>query len=318
MKDPHFLRSQYSDRTLDERKRWYSSVAEAYNRVRPRYAEAWIDRVVAIAQLLPNTRLLEVGCGPGTATVSFAKRGYSMVCLEPSQGAYQLALENCKTYPRVSVVNTTFEEWELAADQFDAVLAATSFHWVTPDVGYAKAAAALRDRGALILLWNTGMMPTDKINQVLEPVFQAYAPELAKYETHEQQLESLKTIGQALLDSNLFQDLILDHVLYETVYSVDDYLALLSTYSSYIALEIEQRDRLFEAMRYTLKEVFGGAIALSYRSVFQVMRRVCQIDCVKGKNSSWKAIAKLNGETVEGRFPIGNRHRPLLGNILNR
>ncbi|HIK17461.1 MAG TPA: hypothetical protein IGS53_19530, partial [Leptolyngbyaceae cyanobacterium M33_DOE_097] len=46
--------------------------------------------------------------------------------------------------------------------------------------------------------------------------------------------------------------------------------------------------------------------------------RVCQIDCVKGKNSSWKAIAKLNGETVEGRFPIGNRHRPLLGNILNR
>ncbi|HIK14512.1 MAG TPA: hypothetical protein IGS53_04360, partial [Leptolyngbyaceae cyanobacterium M33_DOE_097] len=45
---------------------------------------------------------------------------------------------------------------------------------------------------------------------------------------------------------------------------------------------------------------------------------VCQIDCVKGKNSSWKAIAKLNGETVEGRFPIGNRHRPLLGNILNR
>jgi len=269
MKDPHFLRSRYSDRALDERKRWYSSVA----RVRPRYAEVWIDRVVEIAQLPTKARLLEIGCGPGTATVAFAERGYSMVCLEPSEEAYQLALENCKIYPHVSVVNTTFEEWEPAANQFDAVLAATSFHWVTPEVGYAKAATALRDRGALILLWNTGMKPTHEVYQVLEPVFQAYAPELAKYETHEQQLENLETIRQALLDSSLFQDLISDYVLHETTYSIDDYLALLSTYSSYIALEIEQRDRLFEAMRSTLKEACGEAIALSYLSVFQVVHK---------------------------------------------
>jgi len=273
MKAPHFLRSRYSDRALDERKRWYSSVAEAYNRVRPRYAEVWIDRVVAIAQLPPKARLLEIGCGPGTATVAFAERGYSMVCLEPSEGGYQCALQNCKSYPRVNVVNTTFEEWELAANQFDAVVAATSFHWVTPEVGYAKTAAALRDRGALILLWNTGMKPTHEVCQVLEPVFQAYAPELAKNETHQKQLESLKTIGQALLDSGLFQDLISDHVLYEITYSIDDYLELLSTYSSYIALEIEQRDRLFGAMRSTLREACGEAIALSYLSVFQVVHK---------------------------------------------
>jgi hypothetical protein len=36
-------------------------------------------------------------------------------------------------------LNTTFEEWELELERFNAVLAATSFHWVSPEVRYAKA-----------------------------------------------------------------------------------------------------------------------------------------------------------------------------------
>jgi hypothetical protein len=46
-------------------------------------------------------------------------------------------------------------------------------------------------------------------------------------------------------------------------------------------------------------------------------RRVCQIDCVKGKDLSWKSIAKLNSEAIEGGFPISDGHRPLFSNIPN-
>jgi hypothetical protein len=42
-----------------------------------------------------------------------------------------------------------------------------------------------------------------------------------------------------------------------------------------------------------------------------------QIDCVQAKDSSWKAIAKLNSKAIEGKFPILNGHRPLFSNVAN-
>ena len=81
-----------------------------------------------------------------------------MVGLEPSQDACQLAQLNCAAYPQVKVINTTFEEWELGSNKFNAVLAATSFHWITPEIRYQKSAEALQDNGYLILLWNTQVM----------------------------------------------------------------------------------------------------------------------------------------------------------------
>lgn len=53
------------------------------------------------------------------------------------------------------------------------------------------------------------------------------------------------------------------------------------------------------------------------RILIKPQKGVCQIDCVKDKNSVWKAIAKLNSEAIEGGFPVTNRHRPLFSNVLN-
>lgn len=125
----------------------YSAVADAYNKARPRYPKELISRVLELAQLPSTANILEIGCGPGTATTAFAQLGFSMICLEPSQQACQLAQQNCATYPDVEIVNTTFEEWELQPEKFNAVLAATSFHWVPPEIRHPKAAAALQDNG---------------------------------------------------------------------------------------------------------------------------------------------------------------------------
>ncbi|MCL1463089.1 hypothetical protein [Argonema galeatum] len=57
---------------LEQRKHWYSPAAEAYNQVRPCYPDELIDRVFEVAKLSSNSTILEVGCGPATATTSFA------------------------------------------------------------------------------------------------------------------------------------------------------------------------------------------------------------------------------------------------------
>ncbi|MBD2313330.1 methyltransferase domain-containing protein [Desertifilum sp. FACHB-1129] len=267
-------RSWYNHQPLEERKTWYSAVAQAYNRVRPRYPQAMVERAIELAQLPDSARLLEVGCGPGTATTSFAQFGFSMVCLEPSPDAYQLARENCKPYPNVEIVNTTFEEWTLEPGYFDAILAATSFHWVSPEVGYAKAASALRDRGSLILLWNMSLQPAYEVYQALDTVYQTYAPSLAGYYSTEKQQESLDKFAQIVLNSGQFGDLVSEQMPCEVTYSIEDYLALLGTYSPYIGLEPQQRQGLFQALGKELENSCGEKVKLSYLSAFQIARKV--------------------------------------------
>ncbi len=57
-----------------------------------------------VAQLSSESKILELGCDPGTATVDFAQLlGCSMMCLEPNPDFYQLAQQNCQTYDHVDI-----------------------------------------------------------------------------------------------------------------------------------------------------------------------------------------------------------------------
>jgi len=260
--------------TSQQRKNWYNDVADAYNRTRPRYPQQLVSRVVELAQLPQNAAILEVGCGPGTATTAFAQLGFSMVCLEPSQNSSQLAQQNCSPYPNVEIINTSFEEWPLEPGKFDAVLAATSFHWVSPEIGYSKAADALKDHCSLILLWNMTPQPEYEVYQRLHEVYQAQAPTLERYEEQEAQEKHLRRFGKAVIDSGRFQDLVSEQLRCDVTYSIDDYLTLLSTLSPYIALDSQQRNSLFTSLRETLEKHCGSSVEISYLSAFHVAKKI--------------------------------------------
>jgi ubiquinone/menaquinone biosynthesis C-methylase UbiE len=273
MKDLEQRKSWYSNIDLEQRKNWYSTVADAYNKARPRYSKDLIHRAVELAQLPSQATILELGCGPGIATVTFARVGFSMLCLEPSQELCQIARENCAQYPNVEIRNTTFEECELEAESFNAVLAATSFNWISPEVGYTKAAGVLQDKGALILLWNTAAQPQYEVYQVLDEVYKRHAPSVGRYESRETQQESLRSFVQSVMDSGQFKDLVSEQIVCEFTYSINDYLALLSTYSPYLELNPQSRDSLFEGLREKIEQNFGGSIQLSYLCAFHLARK---------------------------------------------
>lgn len=275
MKDMEERKNWYS-RDLEQRKYWYSAITLAYNKARPRYPQDLIVRAAELAQLSKDKTILEIGCGPGTATVSFAQLGFSIVCLEPSLEACQLAQENCALYPDVKIINTTFEDWELKSEKFNAVLAATSFHWVLPEIRYTKAAAALKDKGSLILLMNTGALPQDEVYQLFNEVYQTQDPFLAQYHTEERiaPSDNLFRRGQDLIQSSLFKDLGSEQVVCKVTYSIDNYLLLLSTYSPYIALDQEKRDSLFQSLRETLEANWGKSFQAEYLSTFHIAQKI--------------------------------------------
>jgi ubiquinone/menaquinone biosynthesis C-methylase UbiE len=269
--------NQYmSEYTLEERKSWYSNAADAYHRTRPRYPKELISRVIELAQLSPEKNILELGCGPGTATTSFANLGSSMTCLEPSLEACKIARQNCIQYPNVEIINTTFEEWQLRNSTFNAVLAATSFHWISSEIRYIKTANALKTNGSLILLWNIPFKPQDEVYQILHEVYQQETPLLPSKlyqdrETHEAQLDQF---GKDILDSGFFHNLIVEHFPYEITYSIDNYLTLLSTLSPCIALESYQRDSLFTSLKKTLLSNWGKSFQVPCLASFYIAQKV--------------------------------------------
>lgn len=266
------LQAQCYGRDLEQRKHWYSPAAEAYYQARPRYPQALIDRVVAITHLNSSSSILELGCGPAIATVDFAALGGQLVGVEPNPDFYALAQQVCESYPNVQLQNCAFEEWELAPQKFDAIVAASSFHWISPEIGYPKAVAALRPRGHLILLWNKELQPRSAIYQQLSAVYQIYAPSIERaYEDTQAQVAILNQLGQMAIESGQFQDLISEWVEVETTYSIDRYLMLLNTYSNHLKLEPPQKERLFEGLRQVLEQN-GETIQLSYVSAVHIAR----------------------------------------------
>lgn len=259
---------------LKRRKNWYSPVASAYKIGRPTYPQKLVNRAVELAQLPQEAVILEIGCGPGTATNVFAEVGFSMVCLEPSQAFCQLAEQSCAKYPNVKIINTAFEEWELELEQFDAVLAANSFHWVSADIKYQKAAAAIKENGSIILLWNTPPQPKSEILQLLNEVYQTRAPFLAHSEDIKTHQENIGKFGEELVESGLFKNLVSEEFMTEVDYNTDNYLALLNSLSPYIALEAHKRDSLFASLRETLENNCPQSIPTSYLSVVQVAQKM--------------------------------------------
>lgn len=269
MQDPRQDINARGSLDLEQRRNWYSPVADVYYNARPRYPERLIDRSIVLAQLSSDASILEVGCGSGNATVAFAQSGFLMTCLEPNQDFYRLAQRHCTSYPNVTVHNTSFEEWELEEKQFNAVLAANAFHWISPEIRYAKAASALRDDGFLILLWNLTPEPNHEIYQAVKEVYQVYAPSLVRYEGAEVQSEILKRFGQEILDSGYFKEWVVEQTACEVTYGIEDYLKLLSTLRR---LEPQTKALLFAGLREKL-EKFGDSLQLSFLSAVHVARK---------------------------------------------
>jgi ubiquinone/menaquinone biosynthesis C-methylase UbiE len=257
----------------EQRKTWYGDVAQTYDLVRPKYDREFLERVVKVAGIPLAGNILEVGCGPGTATISFAKMGFSMVCLEPNLAACEIARYNSQIYPNVEIINTNFEEWECLDRSVDAIVAATSWHWVAPESKHLKAASALKTGGSLILLWNTAMQPPTHIFDKLSQIFSQYIPTFAKYKDPETQLSEARIFAKSAIDSLLFVQLVEEYQSIEVNYPIDDYLELLTTYSPCIALSPEQRHDFLSKLRQVLEQNCDEQIPLSYLSIFHIARK---------------------------------------------
>jgi SAM-dependent methyltransferase len=267
--------SSYSNRPIEERAHWYTPAAQAYDKARPHYPAELISHVAHLTQLEPHSKILEVGCGPGTATTAFAEFGCSIVCVELNPGFCELARRNCKQFQNVVIKQSSFEEWPIEASAFDIVVSASAFHWIQPQVGYPKVAETLRDDGYFVLLWNKEPQPTSDVCQLFEEIYSQHdLPSLGRFETEAAREQMLKELAQPAIDSGVFKEVSSKQVKMEVKYTVEEYLLLLSSFSPYLILEESSRNSLFAKLRRKINDDLMGIIDLSYISAANIFQKI--------------------------------------------
>ena len=117
-----------------------------YERARPPYPEWVFDELI---QGTTGLRVLDVGCGTGTATATFRERGCRILGVEPDDRMAQVAASR-----GIDVEVSTFEKWDPAGRVFDLVASAQAWHWVDSTIGIEKAAQVLRPGGRFGAFWN--------------------------------------------------------------------------------------------------------------------------------------------------------------------
>jgi SAM-dependent methyltransferase len=249
----------------------FNESAELYDEVRPGYPTSIIDTIIADAELPPDGKILEIGCGTGQITIPFASRGYRIVALELGAALAALAIEKCRQYPRVDIVSTSFEAWQVQEQAFDLVVSAQAFHWIDPTYGFNKAAAALKCGGASALVWNLDVTGQTAFNQASRAIYETYLPVSASGDINIPVEETALRYTEALKQSDRFTDVREFRHGWDGRYSGAHYLKLLHTYSNHSTLPEPEKTRFFQAIAEAIDRT-GGTVQRNYETLLLMAR----------------------------------------------
>ena len=257
----------------------FNEVPELYDRVRPAYPDALFADLVATTGIDASSSVLEVGCGTGQATHSLAALGCSVTALEPGAELAALARRRVGTFPNVDVANATFEEWQDRSRRFDAIVAASSWHWVDPSIGWRRAHDLLRPRGWMALLGHVVVRRPDEQEMYAETAdlherFSPGNPGWGHPPLEDEVRVSNGGWGLADGPSGLFGPPVVRW--YPTVqwFDGDGFADLLRSTSLYRKLDREVREPLLDAVAERIRTRMGDRAARRYLSVLRVGQRL--------------------------------------------
>jgi SAM-dependent methyltransferase len=254
----------------------FDADAERYERARPQYPAELFADLGSLAGLSRGARVLEVGPGTGQATRGLLAEGWRVVAVERGPALAAVARRQLAGADlRVDV--GTFETWPpegRAEDPFDAVVSATAWHWVQPDVGCRHAAELLRPGGSIGLVATTHVLPADG-----DPFFVDVQRVYARVgEVLEGGPPSPGDVADPYVEdiaaSGLFHPAIVRRYRWPRTYTAEQYVDVLSTYSVNLAMQEVQRRALLDGVAAMIRDRPGGTVTKHYLNHLVVARRL--------------------------------------------
>ncbi len=258
----------------------FDEVAELYDRMRPSYPDVLFADLATITGVSDRSSVLEVGCGTGQATRSLAALGCNVTAVEPGTEMVALARQRLTGLSDITIESSTFEEWDDHSRRFDVILAASSWHWVDPSIGWRRAHDLLYPGGWLALIGNV------VVRREGEPEVYAQTADLHHrfspgnpgwgHPPFEDEVRKTDEGWGLVSDPGaLFGPTIVRWYPVIQRFNGQDFADLLRTMSLYRRLDVDIREPLLDAIAERIRTTMADQVARRYLSVLRVARRTC-------------------------------------------
>ena len=261
----------------------FDGAAASYDRFRPRYPSAMFDDLSDAVGVDAQSRILEVGCGPGVATEEMMARGWSVLAVDPGAHLAKVAREKFGD-ERFAVEVSTFDDWDPQGRHVDLLFSAAAYHWVAPHLRWVKAADVLVEGGVIALAGNRPVADgsfhdfgeaTRDLRVDLGVDDERETPSLADLDALVEACggdigslwEAMSPQGTDVVAGDLFDAPDVRLYPWSTTYSTVETLGLLATYSRYLAMDPAKRALLFSRLASVIDDQYGGVLTRHYVSV---------------------------------------------------
>ncbi|HEX4721991.1 MAG TPA: class I SAM-dependent methyltransferase [Pseudonocardiaceae bacterium] len=245
----------------------FGSDPERYDRTRPRYPDDLVARIVGAS---PGPEILDVGCGTGIAARQFQAAGCQVLGVDPDARMADFARQR-----GLDAEVATFETWNDAGRQVDAIVAGMAWHWVDPIAGAGKAARVLRPGGLLAPFWYVFEPPTE-LGQAFTQVYQRVLPNspfsggppmpgLARYSViFDKATDGMRQAG-------VFSEAEQWRFDWERPYTKDEWLDMVPTAGGHSQLPDGQLDELLAGIGAAVDKA-GGGFTMHYTAIVVAAR----------------------------------------------
>ncbi len=238
----------------------FGTDADRYDRARPRYPDALIERIVAAS---PGPDVLDVGIGTGIVARQLRAAGCTVLGVDVdarmAEHARRLGFD---------VEVATFEEWDSADRTFDAVVAGQTWHWIEPVAGAAKAAQVLRPGGRLAVFWNVFLASGD-VARAFSGVYSRLS-DLPFNPWARPALESYSVIfakaAEGMASAGPFGEPERWRVDWERTYTRDEWLDQVPSFGGHTQLSPDRLTELLAAIGAAVDQM-GGSFTMRYAAV---------------------------------------------------
>ncbi len=234
--------------------------AELYERGRPSYPRAAVDRIVSRLDLRPGRTVLDLAAGTGKLTRLLVPSGAALIAVEPVL-EMRRALE--QHVPEAAALAGTAERIPLVDRSVDAVTVGQAFHWFRQDEALREIHRVLRPGGGVALIWNA----RDERHPVQAALSEVIDP--LEADTPRRKQRDWRSL---LADSGLFDRC--ERALFEHEQEVDEQglvervtsISFIATARQEVRDEVEERVRsIARAARQPIKLSYMTELYLGYR-----------------------------------------------------
>ncbi len=260
-----------SEATTDARRRSFDQMAAQYARARPAGPPALYDALAGYVP--PPADVLEIGCGPGNASLPLLERGYRIHAVELGEKLAAFARTRLAAFSFTVEVGR-FEDAPLEPASVELVACSSAFHWLDRARALRQVVKVLEPGGGLALMWGSARRTAEdnRVDEALQTAYRAHAPELAR-DASERFRGIVDAIGQAIRDTPELRDYE-ERLFPQThVFNRQSYLDALGTFSDHATLPAERRGRLFDALGEIIDRELGGRVERQSMARLQLARR---------------------------------------------